>query len=1118
LTKFKNRQKATTNLLDELLNFCKRQIEEAKAGRSNEAALRVRNSITGTSGIHLTHLLLTLAEIYLIQKNYSELLETIHLLARKYRELDNDSSKLRSEINISTSDFFRKTARLLCKANFDTISEALFRKSLKESTLIHEHKRGEFLLGLHLLKSNSNEEKPPSEQISRASELLMKSVHFLETPEEAIELAQLISKCCTKDNQTSIATKAILALQTMHLSDTNSLACCQYAKALFSEILKQYDVAEQLLINISSMTKQKSVSTEDIILGISRQSIELGYKNQAIKRLKEGMRNKHVKDFSRLLIGQLSCIDAYDSSKPDSVRQSKTICDGILSNSIINDQSFIIKAVRILINKGHYDYAIKLLEKNKYLKNIKNLNNIKNLDIIELELFIANFLFHDDEENAIKWFLTAIDNVVYFATINCEKLVTYFDNVMSKLSSEFVSTTIRKFRNLYAAKDLKFASSQKLGLAILLLNGNTRQARSLLRQAATDGDNLTISTALLFIGYTQLSIDSEIAQGTLQTASNQPESTISCKASIFYLLSKACEQTGRYKSVYKNLLKAEENAGSELKSIVQVNIGRYWLRQKEPLRALGLFRQAASYPTKQTTGVIENLRGNALEMAGDIETAYHTYSIMRNSSDPLLKLHSLICCSIILARDKQIEKALYYINRSRTDLPLNQQRLISITKGMIYQIINDHEQALIEFNQAIWPTSPELALSLKLMGVSLEKLGRKRAAVRCFLLALIETESSSSNSLPGEISGLPRLFISEFQKVQLPRLQEINWLEQKIKQYATFLNVVTDKEIVSDDYKGISGIKKGITLLIEPSEISLHSIYGLLSLIYSKMGRKKISRNCMRKAELLKKDRFISLISSKEIQQQKIDLLEKETLPGGAKIVEISSLFPSIEKKSVADYISIPVDDMKRIVRESTSEERGQKLFNLANALFDQKKFDEAADKYSEALLCPKCEQEGEIRHNLGITLNELGNHKWAIECFEKAILSGNEKLIPSCLYNMGNALLEQGKVKASLQSYERCIDFKQGDSDLWLHALINIAHCNERIGEKDKAKICLLEALGKTRQPGWIMLRLAALEINQGNILNARSWKKQARHEFMKKRDILGISKLEEILKGIDG
>ena len=103
-----------------------------------------------------------------------------------------------------------------------------------------------------------------------------------------------------------------------------------------------------------------------------------------------------------------------------------------------------------------------------------------------------------------------------------------------------------------------------------------------------------------------------------------------------------------------------------------------------------------------------------------------------------------------------------------------------------------------------------------------------------------------------------------------------------------------------------------------------------------------------------------------------------------------------------------------------------------------------------------------------------------------------------------------------AVEAYEDVLELEGASLDLRLYSLINLAHCKERLGDPYEAKRCLLEALGKSRQGGWIMLRLAALDANQGNFTGARNWKERAREEFLEKNDIYGLSKLSEILKGI--
>ena len=1088
-----NMEQFMTEPPDELVEFCQRQIDEARSGRSIEAALRVRNSLSGTYGLVLAHLLLTLARIYLIQRNYSEMLETIHIISVK---------------KINDMDFFsRETGRILGKAGFFEASEAWFRKSLSESTIQEKYKYSEFLLGLHLVSEGSKKLTQHNRELTReGSELLQKSSEFFHTAEEAYELAAIIGKC-SGESQKIIASKALETLQSVPVSKIDDLAFSLYSKAIFHEKLSDFKEAELCFKELSQLGKTSSIEREDVVIGLARLSMITGNLPKAIKRLKEGRRNPLILNHSNLILTELEY-----TVKTRKKSDITTLVDSIsLENSIINSPQSISDAISILINNGFHEEASKLLQhlpKDHYTEPSKG---------IEIKLMLSDYLFDRDQDTATKLFLESLEHIKDECTQNAERIVVADYPVPWAFPEDFVFSTVSKFRNYFAANDREFNHRQKLAIGAILIHQSPRQARSLLRQAATSEEPLVQVTSLLLIGFTQLSVDPEVAYGTLINASNSHGGNLKCHPALYFILAQACENTGRYKSTYKYLLKAEEKAKPQIKTLIQASIGRHWLRKGEPLRALGLFRQAITHPVGCTWRTIESLRGTALEMAGDIDTAAHTYEVMKNSTDTLLKLHSILSLAGISARKGNIDEAINLIN-SYTDIPLNQRRLVSMLKGRIYQLDSRHKEAITELEESIWPTFAENPTSLKLLGLSYEETGHKDLAARCYLIALIEIEFSSRNSLPGEASTLPGLHIPELGKIQLPRLKEIQFLEQKIRHLAMFFVRDDSIRISEDDYNGVSGIKKAISILLHHTDVSIDKVYLLLSEIYSNLGRRKIYRECIRKADLARKERYTSLITSQDAQNEMIDNLERKPLSGGARLTEISAFFPSVKKKkSVSDYISYSLEDMRKMVNESDEKERSKRLFNLGNALFDQRKFDEAADKYSEALLCPKCDQDSEIRHNLGITLNELGEHKWAVECFQKAISSGNESLIPSCLYNMGNALLEQGKIKESLHSYQRCIEFKESSSDLWLHALINIAHCNERLGQRDKAKRCLLEALGKTRQPGWIMLRLAALEINGGDRSKASIWKKKAREEFMKKKDIFGISKLDEILRGVD-
>jgi len=103
-------------------------------------------------------------------------------------------------------------------------------------------------------------------------------------------------------------------------------------------------------------------------------------------------------------------------------------------------------------------------------------------------------------------------------------------------------------------------------------------------------------------------------------------------------------------------------------------------------------------------------------------------------------------------------------------------------------------------------------------------------------------------------------------------------------------------------------------------------------------------------------------------------------------------------------------------------------LIKKGNKKFSEKKWDEAASRYSEAQI--KKPESAEIYFNLGDTLYKQGKFKEARQLHEKALDLDDGELKPKIFYNMGNSDFRLGQFEKALQNYESALKLIPEDED----------------------------------------------------------------------------------------
>lgn len=106
----------------------------------------------------------------------------------------------------------------------------------------------------------------------------------------------------------------------------------------------------------------------------------------------------------------------------------------------------------------------------------------------------------------------------------------------------------------------------------------------------------------------------------------------------------------------------------------------------------------------------------------------------------------------------------------------------------------------------------------------------------------------------------------------------------------------------------------------------------------------------------------------------------------------------------------------------------GRKQVAEGNQLYSEEKFDEANNKYQDAML----EDPGSlpIQFNIGNVLYKKKNYEKSMDAYNKVLDTDDPLFQSQVYYNLGNALFRHGKLPESIVAYEQALKLNPNDLD----------------------------------------------------------------------------------------
>ncbi|MFQ5636820.1 MAG: tetratricopeptide repeat protein [bacterium] len=106
----------------------------------------------------------------------------------------------------------------------------------------------------------------------------------------------------------------------------------------------------------------------------------------------------------------------------------------------------------------------------------------------------------------------------------------------------------------------------------------------------------------------------------------------------------------------------------------------------------------------------------------------------------------------------------------------------------------------------------------------------------------------------------------------------------------------------------------------------------------------------------------------------------------------------------------------------------GHKQVAEGNKLYAEEKYDEANNKYRDALI--ENPESPVVHFNIGDALFKKRNYDEAIKSYEKATFADDIRLQAQSYYNLGNSLYKMGKLPESIMMYKKALELNPNDED----------------------------------------------------------------------------------------
>ncbi len=139
----------------------------------------------------------------------------------------------------------------------------------------------------------------------------------------------------------------------------------------------------------------------------------------------------------------------------------------------------------------------------------------------------------------------------------------------------------------------------------------------------------------------------------------------------------------------------------------------------------------------------------------------------------------------------------------------------------------------------------------------------------------------------------------------------------------------------------------------------------------------------------------------------------------------------------------------------------GSKQVAEGNKLFAEEKYDQANNKYRDALLD---NPESPIVHfNVGDVLYKKKNYEEAMKSYQKATSADDILLQSKSYYNMGNALYKSGKLPESILMYKKALELNPNDED----AKYNLEYVRAKLKDQAQKQSQQNQRQGEQQQQG---------------------------------------------------